>query len=271
MTGAVLPEGAQPAGFESITATAAAHKFDYLLRLGDNCLVLSQQLGAWCGHGPVLEEDMALTNVALDLLGQARAWLSYAGEVEGAGRDEDALAYRRDGAGFRNLLLVELPNGHYGDTLMRQFLFDSWHQHLLAALVKSTDTRVAVIASSAAKEVRYHVERSSGLVVALGDGSSESHARMQAALDLLWPYCNEWFEPDPVDDWCAAQGVAPAAATLATAWQHSVDAVLARATLVKPVLTGHQKGGRLGLHTEHLGHLLTDLQFLQRAYPQAQW
>lgn len=246
-------------------------KFDYLLRLGDNCLVLAQQLGAWCGHGPALEEDMALTNVALDLLGQARAWLTYAGEVEGAGRDEDALAYRRDGSGFRNLLLVELPNGHYGDTLMRQFLFDSWHQHLLIALARSTDPRMAEIASTAAKEVRYHVQRSSELVVALGDGTRESHDRMQTALEVLWPYTSEWFESDPVDDWCAASGLAPPAASLAPAWHNGIDAVLSRATLAKPVLAGHQKGGRQGLHTEHLGHLLTDLQFLQRAYPQAQW
>ena len=246
-------------------------KFDFLLRMGDNCLVLSQQLGAWCGHGPALEEDMALTNVALDLLGQARAWLTYAGQVEGAGRDEDALACGRDGAQFRNLLLVELPNGHYGDTLMRQFLFDCWHQHVLSALSSSTDSQVAAIAHSAAKEVRYHVERSAGLVVALGDGTQESHVRLQAALDILWPYTNEWFESDPVDDWCAACGMAPAAASLATAWHSSVDAVLARATLVKPSVVGHQRGGRLGLHTEHLGHLLTDLQFMQRAYPQAQW
>ena len=266
-----MSAAAAPNGVAAPEVLGAAAKFDYLLRLGDNCLVLAQQLGAWCGHGPALEEDMALTNVALDLLGQAREWLSYAGEVEGAGRDEDALAYRRDGAAFRNLLLVELPNGDYGNTLMRQFLFDSWHHQVLAALVRSGDGRIAAIAGKAAKEVRFHVGRSSGLVVAWGDGTAQSHERMQNALDHLWPYSNEWFLPDAVDDWCAAQGIAPAAASLAGAWHASVDAVLARATLAKPSLTGHQKGGRLGQHTEHLGHLLTDLQFLQRAYPQAQW
>ena len=171
-------------------------KFDYLLRLGDNCLVLSQQLGALCGHGPALEEDLALTNVALDLLGQARAWLSYAGEVEGQGRDEDALAYRRDGSGFRNLLVVELPNGHYGDTVARQFFFDAWHQHLLEGLSRSSDPRMAEVARKAASEVRYHLERSAGLMVALGDGTEFSHARMQDAVENLWPYCNEWFEED---------------------------------------------------------------------------
>ncbi len=246
-------------------------KLEYLLRLGDNCLVLSQQLAAWCGHGPALEEDLALTNVALDLLGQARLWLSYAGEVEGCGRDEDALAYRRDGFDFRNLLLVEQPNGHYGDTIARQFLFDAWHRHLLAGLSQSSDARIAEIAQKAAKEVRYHVERSAGLMIALGDGTEQSRARMQAALDKLWPYTNEWFESDAVDAHCAAEGLAPAAPSLAAPWRASVDAVLARAMLAMPSYTGHQRGGRQGVHSEHLGHLLTELQFLQRAYPGAQW
>ncbi len=246
-------------------------KFETLLRLGDNALVLSQQLGAWCGHGPALEEDLALTNVALDLLGQARLWLSYAGEVEGKGRDEDALAYLRDGGAFRNLLLVEQPNGHYGDTVMRQFLFDAWHQHLLAGLAQSNDARIAEIAQKAAKEVRYHVQRSAHLVVALGDGTVLSHDRMQASLERLWPYTQEWFESDPVDAACTEMGIAPAAATLAAPWRASVEAVLARATLTMPAYTGHQRGGRLGVHTEHLGHLLAELQFVQRAYPGAQW
>ena len=247
------------------------HKFETLLRLGDNALVLSQQLGAWCGHGPALEEDLALTNVALDLLGQARMWLSYAGEVEGKGRDEDALAYLRDGGEFRNLLLVELPNGHYGDTVMRQFLFDAWHQHLLAGLSRSSDPRIAEIAQKAAKEVRYHVQRSAGLVIALGDGTQLSHDRMQASLERLWPYTQEWFESDPIDAWCADQALAPAAPTLAGPWRASVEAVLAQATLAMPEVVGHQRGGRQGNHTEHLGHMLTELQFVQRAYPGAQW
>ena len=246
-------------------------KFDYLLRLGDNCLVLSQQLGAWCGHGPALEEDLALTNVALDLLGQARLWLSYAAEVEGAGRDEDALAFGRDVFDFRNLLLVEQPNGHYGDTVVRQFLFDVWHQQLLAGLARSGDGRIAEIAVKSAKEVRYHLERSAHLVVALGDGTTESHGRMQASLERLWPYTNEWFESDPVDAFCADAGLAPAAPSLAAPWRASVSVVLARATLAVPDYTGHQRGGRTGMHSEHLGHLLSELQFVQRAYPGAHW
>lgn len=246
-------------------------KFEYLLRLGDNCLVLSQRLGAWCGHGPALEEDLALTNVALDLLGQARLWLSYAGEVEGRGRDEDALAYGRDGYDFRNLLLVEQPNGHYGDTIARQFLFDAWHRHVLAGLCRSTDLRMAGIAQKGAKEVRYHLERSAHLMVALGDGTAFSHTRLQDALEKLWPYTNEWFEADAVDIACATEGWAPAAPSLAAPWHSSIQVVLARATLDKPGYTGHQRGGHQGTHSEHLGHLLAELQFLQRSYPGAQW
>jgi ring-1,2-phenylacetyl-CoA epoxidase subunit PaaC len=246
-------------------------KFQYLLRLGDNCLILSQQLAHWCGHGPALEEDLALTNVALDLLGQARLWLSYAGEVEGQGRDEDALAYGRDGPDLRNLLIVEQPNGHYGDTIMRQFLFDAWHQHLLAGLAQSSDSRMADIAQKAVKEVRYHIERSAGLVIALGDGTEESHTRMQAALNKLWPFTNEWFEADAVDTQSAANGLAPAAQSLSVPWQRTVQPVLERATLAMPAYTGHQRGGKQGLHSEHLGHLLAPLQFMQRTYPGAQW
>lgn len=244
---------------------------DYLLRLGDNGLVLAQQLAAWCGHGPALEEDLALTNTALDLLGQARQWLSLAGELEGRGRDEDALAYGRDVPAFRNLLLVEQPNGHYGDTLMRQFLFDAWHLPLLEALAGCADTRVAGIARKAAKEVRFHRARSADLVIALGDGTPESHARMQQALDRLWPYTGEFFAGDAVDAACVEAGLAPAAAQLEPAWQADVAAVFGQATLRMPARAGHQRGGRQGLHSEHLGHLLADLQFMQRAYPGMRW
>ena len=246
-------------------------KLEYLLRLGDNCLVLSQRLSAWCGHGPALEEDLALTNTALDLLGQARLWLSYAGEVEGAGRDEDALAYHRDAHQFRNLLIVEQPNGHYGDTITRQFLFDVWHQQLLAGLCKSTDSRMAEIAQKSAKEVRYHVERSAGLMVALGDGTELSRERMQGAVNKLWPYTQEWFESDAVDAECAAAGVAPEASSLVAHWHSTVGAVLTRATLTKPDGVGHQTGGKRGLHTEHLSHLLAPMQVLQRTHPGAVW
>jgi ring-1,2-phenylacetyl-CoA epoxidase subunit PaaC len=250
---------------------ASTAKFEYLLRLGDNCLVLSQQLSAWCGHGPALEEDLALTNTALDLLGQARLWLSYAGEVEGAGRDEDALAYHRDAPEFRNLLIVEQPNGHYGNTIARQFLFDVWHQQLLAGLCQSSDSRIADIAQKSVKEVRYHIERSAGLMLALGDGTALSRERMQGAVNKLWPYAQEWFESDAVDEQCAREGMCPSASSLAQAWHASVKAVLMRATLTMPEGIGHQKGGKRGLHTEHLSHLLAPMQVLQRTHPGAQW
>jgi ring-1,2-phenylacetyl-CoA epoxidase subunit PaaC len=250
---------------------ASTPKFEYLLRLGDNCLVLSQQLSAWCGHGPALEEDLALTNTALDLLGQARLWLSYAGEAEGSSRDEDALAYHRDAHEFRNLLILEQPNGHYGNTIARQFLFDVWHQQLLAGLCQSSDKRMADIAQKSVKEVRYHVERSAGLMVALGDGTALSHERMQGAIDKLWPYAQEWFESDAVDEQCAQEGLCPAAGSLADGWHTSVKAVLGRATLSMPDYAGHQKGGKRGLHTEHLSHLLAPMQMLQRTHVGAQW
>ena len=246
-------------------------KFEYLLRLGDNCLVLSQQLSKWCGHGPALEEDLALTNTALDLLGQARLWLSYAGEMEGAGRDEDALAYHRDAPEFRNLLIVEQPNGHYGNTIARQFLFDVWHQQLLAGLCQSSDSRIADIAEKSVKEVRYHVERSAGLMVALGDGTAVSRERMQGAVDKLWPYAQEWFESDAVDLKCTEDGLCPAASGLQDRWHSTVKAVLERATLTMPGFSGHQKGGKRGLHTEHLSHLLAPMQVLQRTHVGAQW
>ena len=254
-----------------MTARFENSKLEYLLRLGDNCLVLSQQLSAWCGHGPALEEDLALTNTALDLLGQARLWLSYAGEVEGQGRDEDALAYHRDAHQFRNLLILEQPNGHYGNTIARQFLFDVWHQQLLAGLCQSSDSRMVEIAQKSAKEVRYHVERSAGLMVALGDGTALGRERMQGAINKLWPYAHEWFESDAVDAQCAQEGLCPAASSLADRWHSTVNSVLAKATLAMPGDVGHQKGGKRGLHTEHLSHLLAPMQVLQRTYPAAKW
>lgn len=246
--------------------------FQYLLRLGDDALILAQQLSQWCGKGPALEEDMALTNVALDLLGQARLWLSYAGEVEGAGRDEDQLAFLRDAHEFRNLLLVEQPNGHYGQTLARQFYFDSRHYFLLRELIKSSDERIAAIAEKSIKEVSYHVRRSSDLVVRLGDGSAESQRRMQAALDDMWMYTGEMFKSDALDEAMARQGIAPAPESLRQPWLEHLSEVFDEAKLaLPPVDTWMQKGGRQGVHGEHLGFLLAEMQFLQRAYPGAQW
>jgi ring-1,2-phenylacetyl-CoA epoxidase subunit PaaC len=247
-------------------------KFDYLLRLGDNALVLSQRLCEWVGKGPALEEDMALANTALDLIGQARLWLAYAGEVEGLGRTEDQLAYLRDAHQFRNLLIVERPNGDYADTLMRQVLFDSWHLLLLEQLTRSSDERIAAIAEKAKKEVTYHLRRSANLVVRLGDGTDESHRRMQAALDELWMYTGEMFEADAVDEVLEAQGVAGGVGALREPWLAQLGSTLAAATLTMPPPEAWmQKGGKQGRHSEHMGYLLAEMQFLQRAYPGQQW
>jgi ring-1,2-phenylacetyl-CoA epoxidase subunit PaaC len=255
--------------------TTDRQRFDYLLRLGDSPLVLAQRLGAWVGKGPILEEDIALTNVGLDLLGHARLWLGYAGEVEaryaGKGRSEDELAFLRDGDAFRNLLLVEQPNGNFADTIARQFLFDAWHLRALDALSRSRDPRIAEIAAKSAKEVKYHVERSGDWVIRLGDGTDESHAKMQAAIDTLWPYTGEMFAPDATELALVDAGIAADVRALEAPWQQEVDAVLAEATLVPPAGAHMQKGGKTGVHTEHLGYMLAEMQFLQRAYPGAHW
>jgi len=246
--------------------------FQFLLRMGDNTLILGHSVSEWCGKAPVLEEDIALANTALDLIGQTQFWLGLAGEVEGQGRSADDLAFLRDAWDFRNLLLVELPNGDFGQTLMRQFLFDAFQSVLLGRLKTSSDTRVAEIAAKASKEVAYHVERSADTVVGLGDGTEESHARMQAALDYLWPYVGEMFRGDDVDAAMVAAGIAPDPASLREEYDALVGNVLTEATLDIPKGTFSHKGGRTGyMHTEHLGHLLTSMQWLQRAYPGASW
>lgn len=246
--------------------------FDWLCRMGDNALILGHRLSEWCGHGPALEEDIAIANSALDLIGHAQLWLGLAAEVEGQGRTADDLAFLRDTLRFRNVKLVELPNGDMAVTLVRQFLFDAWAFGMLKALTASTSPRVAEIAAKALKEVSYHLERSSDLVVRLGDGTDESHARMQAALDRLWPYAGELFAADAVDDAVAAAGIAPALSDLKHDWQRTVDEVLAEATLMRPeVRFDVHLGGKQGRHTEHLGFILAPMQFLQRAYPGASW
>ncbi|TWI66257.1 ring-1,2-phenylacetyl-CoA epoxidase subunit PaaC [Pseudoduganella lurida] len=247
-------------------------KCAYLLRLGDNALVLSQRLSELCGKGPALEEDMALTNVALDLLGQARLWFTHAGELENRGRDEDALAYLRDAHDFRNLLLVEQPNGNYAHTLVRQFFFDTWHYFQVGALTQSSDQRIAGIAEKSLKEITYHLRRSGDLVVRLGDGTALSHAYTQTAVDELWMYTGEAFNYDEIDLQMVAQGIAPAAEGLRAQWLAHVGDILAEATITMPPPDAWmQKGGKAGRHTEHLGYLLAEMQFLQRAYPGATW
>jgi len=253
-------------------AASQAALFQFLLRMGDNTLVLGHRVSEWCGHAPVLEEDIALANTALDLIGQTQLWLGLAGEVEGQGRDADALAFLRDIWDFRNVLMVELPNGDFGQTIMRQFLFDAWSSVMLGRLIKSSDPRIAEIAEKVSKEVAYHVERSADTVVGLGDGTPESHARMQAALDYLYPYVGEMFLSDDTDAAMVSVGFAPDPASLRDEYDALVGKVLDEATLTLPDASFTHKGGRTGAtHTEHLGHLLTSMQWLQRAYPNSQW
>ncbi len=250
---------------------ASGALLEFLLRIGDSTLILGRRVSEWCGHAPALEEDIALANTALDLIGQTQLWLGLAGEVEGKGRSADDLAYLRDGYDLRNILLVERPNGDFGKTLMRQFLFDAWHYLLLKALKGSSDTRIAEIAEKAFKEVCYHLDRSRDLVIRLGDGTAESHRRMQAALADLWPFTGEMFMSDALDAELVEAGVIPAPESLKVGWNEIVAEALAEATLKMPADGYMHKGGRRGVHTEHLGFILTEMQFLQRAYPGATW
>lgn len=246
--------------------------FEFCCRMGDNTLILGHRISEWCGHAPVLEEDIALANIALDLIGQTQLWLGLAGEIEGAGRSADALAFRRDAWEFRNVLLTEQPNGDFGQTMMRQYLFDQWALIQLQALTGSSEPRVAAIAAKAVKEVSYHLERSRGTLVGLGDGTPESRARMQAALDLLYPFVGELFTDDATDLALAEAGVAPLPSSLRADWDAAVAAAMAEATLTLPDSRWAQSGGRDGRrHSEHLGHILTEMQWLQRAYPDAVW
>jgi ring-1,2-phenylacetyl-CoA epoxidase subunit PaaC len=249
----------------------SAALFDYLLRLGDTSLVLGQRLGEWIGHAPALEEDLGFANLSLDLIGQARLLLTYAGEVEGKGRDEDALAYFREGHEYRNVTLAEQPNGDFAQTIVRQVLLDAWQQEMYTALSGSRDARLAAIAAKSLKETRYHFRYSTGWLVRLGDGTDESQRRAQRALDDLWRFTTELFTPDAVDAEVAAAGIAPAIETLAPGWSASIGEVLTEAKLQRPADVPYSWYGKRGDHSEHLGHLLAEMQSLQRAQPGAQW
>ena len=244
---------------------------EYLLRFGDDRLVLGHRTSEWCGHGPILEEDIALTNIALDLVGEANLLLKRAGEAEGLGRDMDALAYLRDATEYRNALIVELPKGDFAFTVARQFLFGVYSLHQWSMLTSSKDADLAGIASKALKESRYHVRHSAEWLVRLGDGTEESHKRAQHAIDDLWRYTGELFETDELEHALVAQGLAADSPALAAPWQVDVSEVLTRATLTQPAVTYHQTGGRRGRHTEHLGHMLAEMQIVPRSYPGAKW
>jgi ring-1,2-phenylacetyl-CoA epoxidase subunit PaaC len=256
---------------DGATRVEPGRRLRYVLRIADTSLVLAQRLGAWVGHAPAIEEDLGLANTALDLLGQARFLLSYAAELEGRGRSEDDLAFLRDEPDILNATLAELPNGDFGDTIVRQFLIDAFQLELYERLVASTDARMAEIAAKAVKETRYHLRYSSSWMVRLGDGTEESHARVQSSLDRLWPYTHELFDADEVDHTAAADGAGPDLAELRAAWSRRVESVLAEATLSRPKDLPYRWYGKQGRHSEHLGHLLSEMQHLQRTHPGASW
>ncbi len=246
-------------------------EYHYALRLGDNVLLLGQQLGKWIGHGPELEEEMAFANFALDYVGQARMFYSYAAEIEGKGRSEDDLAFLRDSIDFQNVLLVEQPNGDFAQTIARNFLYDSYYSLLLGKLSTSSNKRLAEIALKASKEIDYHLRHTRQWVLRLGDGTEESRQRMQNALDELWRFTGELFSVDAIDQAMIDQGAAPDPAQFREQWDAFIDATLSEATLSRPDQDWMADGGKQGRHTEHHGYLLADMQFLQRAYPGASW
>ena len=251
--------------------TEAQH-FAAVLRLGDDALVLGQRLSAWCGHGPILEEDIALSNIALDLIGQARNFFTLAGQLENQGRDEDALAYFRSDREFQNHLLVEQPNGHFGDTVVRQMFFSAFALDRYAFLARQTvNAEVAGIAAKAVKELHYHWEHAAQWVIRLGDGTPESHQKVQDSVDRLWAYTGELFTPDDVDMACTEAGLMPDLHELQSTWRDKVVACLERATLRVPEDGWAHRGGKQGVHSEHLSYMLAEMQVLPRTYPDATW
>jgi ring-1,2-phenylacetyl-CoA epoxidase subunit PaaC len=243
----------------------------YALRLGDSGLILGQRMSEWCSKGPLMEEDLAMSNIALDLIGQSRTMLSYAGEVAGGEQTEDDLAFRRNEREYYNTLLSERPNGHFGDTVVRNFLHQSFFYHLFTALTKSSDERISAHAEKSLKEVTYHVRHSAEWVVRLGDGTEESHEKVQASVNNLWSYTGDMFAMNEVDTLLIAEGIAVNLDELKPAWVKTVHDVLERANLSKPESDYMHKGSLDCIHSEHLGHMLGDMQYLQRAYPDAKW
>ena len=254
-------------------------ELQYLLRLADTCLILGQRLGEWCGHGPVLEEDIALTNMSLDLIGQARALLTRAGQLQSPAFDEDQLAFLRDERDYLNPTLVELPNsisgpgkpGDFALTVQRNLMVSTLLKLLWQRLADSSDAELAAIAGKAVKEARYHQQHAADWVVRLGDGTEESRRRSQAALNALWRYTPELFEADAVDEAAAASGLGPRWADVQADWAHEVGEVLAEAGLQPPAETAFRSTGKRGAHTEHMGFILTEMQHLQRAIPGGAW
>jgi ring-1,2-phenylacetyl-CoA epoxidase subunit PaaC len=251
--------------------TTQEAKFEYLLRLGDSSLIIGHRLSEWCGHGPILEEDIALINIALDFVGNATSLLTYAGQVEGKGRNEDDLAYMRDEREYRNLLITEQPNGDYAFTIARQFLFDTYMFFLYEELKSSKDETIAAIAVKSHKEITYHLRHTSEWMFRLGDGTPESHMRLQSAINELWMYTPEMFEMDEVDAILSKENIVPDLNKIKAEWEKRVKEVIAEATLILPETTFRQTGSRQGKHSEHLGFLLAEMQYVHRSFPEAKW
>lgn len=245
--------------------------YNYILRIADTSLIYGQRLSEWCGHGPVLEKDIALSNTALDYLGQATSLFKHLAQLEGKGRDEDQIAFLRDTVEYRNLLLTELPNGDYANTVARQYLFTQFYVLYLEKLTSSKDEFLAGFAAKSIKEVRYHLEHSRNWVLRMGDGTQESHERIQNAFNELWSYTGEMFQADELDQLMSAEGIAPDVSELRDEWHDVVSAVISEATLQMPVSGWSHSGSKSGKHTEHLGYILAEMQYLQRAFPGAKW
>lgn len=244
----------------------------YCLRLGDNSLILGHRLSEWCGHGPILEEDIALSNMALDLIGQSRGFLSYAAKLDGKGKTEDDFAYFRDAREFVNCMLVEQPNGDFAFTIMRSFLYSVFAFLNFRNLVKSKDETISGLAEKSLKEITYHYRHCADWIIRMGDGTEESHKRAQQALDELWTYCDELFDMDEVNESLIKDGFVFDMKALRVEWDQLVREIFQKATLKQPADNIYKsKGGINGIHTEHLGYLLAEMQFLQRAYPGAKW
>ena len=246
-------------------------KLQYVLQLADNAMILGQQLGEMCGHGPILEQDIAITNISLDLIGEARMLYQYAAEIEGDGKTEDDYPYKRDVLDWKNLLLVEQPNGHFGHTIVRQFMFDCYHYYHLKALSQSSDEKLSLIAKKTLKEATYHLKYSSEWMIRLGDGTEESHQKMQEALADRITYFDEAFIPSKIEKQEALSTIAVDCSQIKSHAWNKFKSVCDEATLTIPEVEFPQKGGKNGLHSEHLGYILSDLQFLQRTYPNSNW
>ncbi len=250
---------------------AKASLYKYVLALGDDALILGQRLSQWAYKGPFLEEDIALSNISLDMFGRANLLLEYAATLKGNGTTSDELAFKRNEREFSNHIICEQPNGNFADTMVRQFFLDAFYKLFLQKLTKSKDEQLSAIAQKSIKETTYHLRHSSKWIIRLGDGTVDSHAKVQSAIDNLWMFTNELFEMNEIDNEMLEQKIGVDCSKLKIEWDKIINEVLSEATLNRPEDANMPTGGRQGIHTEHLGHLLSDMQYLQRAYPDATW